>query len=346
MNEIRTLARRCAFALATIGALLAQPAEAQDQSVYFKDKTIRLMVGSAPGGGYDAYGRIVAAHIRRHIPGNPTVIVQNMPGAGSLVLANYLYNVAPKDGTAFGAVNALLATDPLMYPERVKFDPRQFRWLGSALKENHVGLTWHTSPVQIFDDLFSKELIVAGTGGATTLYPVLTNAILGTKLKMIPGYQGTKQGMLAMERGEVAGNVGITWASLKATAGSWLRDKKIKVIIQYGLEKHPELPDASWIYDYAKNDEDRAAMDLSFGNQEFGRPFIAPPGVPDAVVDILRTAFEQTMNDPEFQADAEKRQVDLEFTSGAEIQGLIDKFYKTPPAIVERIKTILDHTAQ
>ena len=130
-----------------------------------------------------------------------------------------------------------------MYPERVKFDPRQFRWLGSALKENHVGLAWHTSPVQIFDDLFSKELIVAGTGGATNLYPVLTNAILGTKIKMIPGYQGTKQGMLAMERGEVAGNIGITWASLKATAGSWLRDGKIKVIIQYGLEKHPELPD-------------------------------------------------------------------------------------------------------
>jgi tripartite-type tricarboxylate transporter receptor subunit TctC len=346
MNQIRTLPRRCALALAAIGALLAHPAAAQDQSVYFKDKTIRLMVGSAPGGGYDAYGRIVAAHIRRHIPGNPTVIVQNMPGAGSLVLANYLYNVAPKDGTAFGAVNALLATDPLMYPERVKFDPRQFRWLGSALKENHVGLTWHTSPVQSFDDLFNKELIVAGTGGATTLYPVLTNAILGTKLKMIPGYQGTKQGMLAMERGEVAGNVGITWASLKATAGSWLRDKKIKVIIQYGLKKHPELPDASWIYDYARNDDDRAAMDLSFGNQEFGRPFIAPPGVPDTAVDILRTAFEQTMNDPEFQADAEKRQVDLEFTSGAEIQALIEKFYKTPPAIVDRIKTILEHTAQ
>jgi tripartite-type tricarboxylate transporter receptor subunit TctC len=346
MNEMRTLARRHALLLAATGALLAQPAMAQDSGAYFKDKTIRLMVGSAPGGGYDTYGRLMAAHIRRHIPGSPTVIVQNMPGAGSLVLANYLYNVAPKDGTAFGAVNALLATDPLMYPERVKFDPRQFRWLGSALKENHVGLVWHTSPVQSFDDLFSKELIVAGTGGATTLYPVLTDAILGTKLKMIPGYQGTKNGMLAMERGEVAGNVGITWASLKATSGSWLRDKKIKVIVQYGLEKHPELPDVAWIYDYAKTAEDRAAMDLSFGNQEFGRPFIAPPGVPDNVVNILRTAFEQTMNDPEFRADAEKRQVDLDFTSGAEIQALIDKFYKTPPAIVDRIKSILEHTSQ
>src|SRR3954467_10834735 len=346
MNEICTLPRRCAFALAAIGAMLAQSAAAQDQSAFFKDKTIRLMVGSAPGGGYDAYGRIVAAHIRRHIPGNPTVIVQNMPGAGSLVLANYLYNVAPKDGTAFGAVNALLATDPLMYPERVKFDPRQFRWLGSALRENHVGLAWHTSPVKTFDDVFKQELIVAGTGGATNLYPVLTNSIVGTRLKMIPGYQGTKQGMLAMERGEVAGNIGITWASLKATAGVWLRDRQIKVIVQYGLQKHPELPGVSWIYDYAKNDEDRAAMDLSFGNQEFGRPFIAPPGVPDAVINVMRTAFEKMMNDPEFRADAEKRQIDLDFTSGAEIQTLIDKFYKTPPAVVDRIKTILERTAQ
>jgi tripartite-type tricarboxylate transporter receptor subunit TctC len=327
-----------------VGMMLVQPAAAQ--MPYFKDKVIRLIVGSAPGGGYDAYGRLVGAHMRRHIPGNPTIVVQNMPGAGSLVLANYLYNVAPKDGTAFGAVNALLATDPLMFPERVRFDPRQFRWLGSALRENHCGLVWHTSPIKTFDDLFQQELIVAGTGGSTNLYPVLTNAILGTRIKMIPGYQGTKQGMLAMERGEVAGNIGITWASLKATEGSWLREGKIRMIIQYGLEKHPELPSVPWIYDYAKNDTDRAAMDLSFGNQEFGRPFLAPPGVPEVVVDTLRTAFENTINDPEFRADAEKRQVDIEFTSGAEIQALIEKFYETPPSVVERIKGILERTAQ
>jgi len=339
-TALRHLLPLIAAALATV----VQPAAAQE--VYFKDKQIRLIVGSAPGGGYDTYGRLLAAHMRRNIPGNPTIVVQNMPGAGSLVLANYLANVAPKDGTAFGAVNALIATDPLMYPERVKFDPRQFRWLGSALKENHVGLAWHTSPVRSFDDLFRQELIVAGTGGATNLYPVLTNAILGTRIKMIPGYQGTKQGMLAMERGEVAGNVGITWASLKATNGAWLREGKIRVVIQYGLAKHPELPGVSWVYDYARTDEDRAAMDLSFGNQEFGRPFVAPPGVPGPVVGILRTAFDNTMADPEFRADAEKRQIDLDFTSGAEIETLIGKFYQTPPAVVERIKTILEHTAQ
>src|SRR5262245_56952912 len=313
-----TTAFRYALVIPLAVVALAAAAWAQDPATNFKDKQIRLIVGSAPGGGYDAYGRLLATHMRRHIPGNPNIIVQNMPGAGSLVLANHLYNVAPRDGTVFGAVNALLATDPLLYPERVKFDPRRFRWLGSALKETHAGLAWHTSPIKTFDDLFRDELIVAGTGGATNLYPVVTNAVLGTRIKMIPGYQGTRQGMLAIERGEVGGNIGITWASLKATNGAWLREGKIRVIIQYGLEKHPELPKVSWIYDYAKTADDRAAMDLAFGNQEFGRPFIAPPGVPDNVTAMLRTAFERTMNDPEFKADADKRQVDLDFTSGAE----------------------------
>jgi tripartite-type tricarboxylate transporter receptor subunit TctC len=323
-----------ACALASVG-----PAAAAD--AYFKDKQIRLIVGSAPGGGYDAYGRLLAQYMRAHIPGNPTIVVQNMPGAGSLVAANYIYNVAPKDGTVFGAVNALLATDPLLYPERVKFDPRQFRWLGSALRENHAGFAWYTTHIKSFDDVLKNELIVPGTGGATNFYPMFVDAILGAKIRMIPGYQGTKQGMLAMERGEVGGIVGITWASMKATNGTWLREDKIRPFVQFGLQKHPELPDVSWIYDYARNADDRAAMDLAFGNSEFGRPFMAPPGAPDAAVSILRSAFEDTMNDPEFRADAEKRQLDLEFTSGGEIQSIIDKIYKTPPAVVERVKKIV-----
>jgi tripartite-type tricarboxylate transporter receptor subunit TctC len=321
-----------------VSALLA-PAAAAD--AYFKDKQIRLIVGSAPGGGYDAYGRLLAQYMKQHIPGNPTIIVQNMPGAGSLVAANYIYNVAPKDGTFIGAVNALLATDPLVYPERVKFDPRQFRWLGSALRENHVGVVWHLTRVNALDDVLKNELIVAGTGGATNFYPLFVDAMLGAKIKMIPGYQGTKQGMLAMERGEVGGLMGITWASVKATNGSWLREDKIRVFVQFGMKKHPELPGVSWIYDYARTNDDRAAMDLAFGNSEFGRPFIAPPGVPDQVVEILRDAFEDTMSDSEFRADADKRQLDLELTRGIEIQSLIEKIYKTSPAVVERVKKIV-----
>jgi tripartite-type tricarboxylate transporter receptor subunit TctC len=330
-----------ALAVPLLALTLVVPGGASAADAFFKDKQIRLIVGSAPGGGYDAYGRLLAQYMRAHVPGNPTIVVQNMPGAGSLVAANYIYNVAPKDGTVFGAVNAMLATDPLVYPERVKFDPRQFRWLGSALRETHAGFAWYTTHVTRFDDVFKSELIVPGTGGATNFYPMFVDAILGAKLRMIPGYQGTKQGILAIERGEVGGIVGITWASMKATNGAWLREGKIRPFIQFGLQKHPELPEVSWIYDYARNDDDRAAMDLAFGNSEFGRPFMAPPGVPDAVVATLRAAFEETMQDPEFRADAEKRQLDLEFTSGAEIQSIIEKIYKTPPTVVERVRKIV-----
>ena len=337
---VSALVRSLLFACTLLAlGLLQRPAAAAD--AYFKDKQIRLIVGSAPGGGYDAYGRLLAQYMRSHIPGNPTIIVQNMPGAGSLVAANYIYNVAPKDGTFIGAVNAMLATDPLLYPERVKFDPRQFRWIGSALRENHVGVAWYLSRVKSFDDVLKNELIVAGSGGATNFYPLFVDAILGAKIKMIPGYQGTKQGMLAMERGEVGGVMGITWASIKATNGTWLRDDKIRPFIQFGLKKHPELPDVSWVYDYARDADDRAAMDLAFGNSEFGRPFIAPPGVPDAVVEILRGAFEDTMSDPDFQADAEKRALDLEITRGHEIQALINRIYETPPGVVERVRKVV-----
>jgi tripartite-type tricarboxylate transporter receptor subunit TctC len=338
--RVRPGATALLWAIVALGLVAVDP-PARAADAYFKDKQIRLVVGSAPGGGYDAYGRLLAQYMKAHIPGNPNIIVQNMPGAGSLVAANYIYNVAPKDGTFIGAVNALLSTDPLIYPDRVKFDPRQFRWLGSALRENHVGVVWSGTRVRSFDDVLKNELIVAGTGGATNFYPLFVDAILGARVKMIPGYQGTKQGMLAMERGEVGGVMGITWASVKATNAAWLHDDKIRVFIQFGLKKHPELPDVSWVYDYAKNDDDRAAMDLAFGNSEFGRPFIAPPGVPDQVTDILRDAFEDTMSDPDFRADAEKRGLDLEITRGTEIQSLIEKIYKTPPSVVERVKKIV-----
>ena len=330
----------CGWALLAVTAL---PIPAGAADAYFKDKQIRLIVGSAPGGGYDAYGRLLAQYMKQHIPGNPTIIVQNMPGAGSLVAANYIYNVAPKDGTAIGAVNAMLATDPLVYPDRVKFDPRQFRWLGSALRENHVGVVWHLTRIKTFDDVLRNELIVAGTGGATNFYPLFVDAMLGAKIKMIPGYQGTKQGMLAMERGEVGGMVGITWASVKATNGSWLRDDKIRPFIQFGMKKHPELPDVSWVYDYARNDDDRAAMDMAFGNSEFGRPFIAPPGVPADRLQILRTAFAQTMKDPGLVQEAEAAGLHPLYIAPDELTKFVADAYKMSPEVVALTKKAMGH---
>jgi tripartite-type tricarboxylate transporter receptor subunit TctC len=328
-------------AVILLGALLALISPAQAQEDFYKDKTLRIIVGSAPGGGYDAYARLVSEHMRRHIPGNPTIVVQNMPGAGSLVATNHIANVAPKDGTVIGAVNAAMTTQPLLKPDQAKFDPRKMNWIGSTLREFHIGLVRANSPVKVIQDALKIEIPVAGTGGSTSTYPVIANAILNTKFKVVQGYQGTAQGMLAMERGEVDGVIGITWASIKATQAAALRDGKVLVLAQFALRKHPELPNVPLALELATTPEDQAAMRLVFSAQEVGRPWVAPEGVPAKTLAILRKAFDDTMADPAFRADAEKRKLDLEPTSGAEIQNIVEDIFKTPPVVVERIKPFL-----
>ena len=315
--------------------------ESMAQDMPWKGKQIIMILGSAPGGGYDTFARTVAPHLGRHLPGQPTIVIQNMPGAGSLLATNHLYNVAPRDGSVIGGLNPQLATEPLVRPERAKYDPRKLSWIGSALRETHVALAWHTSPVKTFDDLFKTELIVAGSGGATDTFPNFLNSLLNTKFKVIAGYKGTREGMLAMERGEATGNGGTTWASLKATQAQWLQEGKIRVILQYGLSKHPELPNVPWIYDYAKTDDDKAAMNLVFARQEFGRPYAGPPELPPAILALYRKAFDETMQDQAFLADAEKRRLDLDPITGDAIQKLVDELYKASPAVVDRVKDIL-----
>jgi tripartite-type tricarboxylate transporter receptor subunit TctC len=328
--------------LVFLGALLAftHPAQTQEEP-FFKDKTLRIIVGSAPGGGYDAYARLVGDHMRRHIPGNPQIVVQNMPGAGSLVATNHIANVAPKDGTVIGAINAAMTTQPLIKPETAKFDPRKMNWIGSTLREYHIGLLRANSPVKTIEDAQKVEIPVAGTGGSTSTYPTIANAILNTKFKTIQGYQGTAQGMLAMERGEVDGVMGITWASIKATQAAALRDGKIRLLTQFGVRKHPELPEIPLVLDSATSPEDKAALRLVFSSQDVGRPWVAPEGVPEKTVAILRKAFDDTMADPEFKADAAKRKLDLDPTSGKELQQVVEDIFKTPAAVVERVKPFL-----
>ena len=326
-----------------LGALVAvaPSAHAQEEPL-FKDKTIRVIVGSAPGGGYDAYARLVSDHWRKHIPGNPQIVVQNMPGAGSLVAMNHVANVAPKDGTVVGAVNAAMTTQPLLKPETAKFDPRKMNWIGSTLREYHIAIVRDSSPIKTIADAQTIEIPVAGTGGSTTTYPVIANAVLGTKFKVVAGYQGTAQGALAMERGEVDGMIGITWASIKATQAQALRGGKLRLITQFGVRKHPELPQLPLVIDSAKTSEDKAALRLVFSSQEVGRPWVLPEGVPARTVAILRKAFDDTMADPDFRADAQKRKLDLDPTPGTELQEVVEEIFKTPASVVERIRPFLE----
>jgi tripartite-type tricarboxylate transporter receptor subunit TctC len=325
--------------LCVVGAIMAQAGESESP---FRGKTVRIVVGAAAGGGFDAYSRLVAAHIARNLPGNPTVIVQNMTGAGSLLAANYIANVAPKDGTVIGMVNPGIVTDSLFLPDRFKFDARKMKWIGNALRETHVATAWHTSPITSFDQVFQRDFLVAGSGGSSSTYPVLLNGVLGTRFKVVAGYAGTTEGALATERGEVHGTGAITWASLKATQPAALANRQLRIVAQFGIAKHKELSDVPWIYDHVRNEADRAALDLVLRTQEFGRPFLVAEGVPDATVALLRSAFDRTMNSAEFRTDAARRRLDLDPTTGAEIQQIVDQIYRTPPPVIERVRKILE----
>jgi tripartite-type tricarboxylate transporter receptor subunit TctC len=327
-------------------AMVRSPVSAQSIEEHFRGKEIRLLIGSSAGGGYDTFARAIAQHWGKHIPGNPIFVPQNLPGPMSLPVANRIFSNSPKDGLTIGAVNPQIASDAILHPDRARFDARKFVWIGSALRETQMMIANAGAPVQTFSDAFSKELILGGSGGASDTFPTAVNAILGTKFKVVVGYKGTREVGLAMERGEVQGIGGITWASIKATMGERLATKKIVLVAQYGLQKHPDLPDVPHVLSFAKTDDQRAALLLPFATQEFGRPYIAPPDLPAAIAQALRKSFWDTMHDPEFLADAKGRGLDIDPASGEEIENLVEQLYATPPAVVERLRAIYSDTVK
>jgi len=335
------LARGIAAAL--LAVVPASLAAAQDAAAFYAGKNLELYIGYSVGGGYDLYARTIARHIGKHIPGNPTVVVKNMEGAGSLRLANWLYNVAPKDGTVFGTIGRGTPFDPLFGHKGASFDATKFTWIGSANHEVSVCVAWHTSGVVKFEDLLTKELTVGGTGSAadTDQFPKIVNGVLGTKMRVITGYPGGNDVGLAMERGEVKGRCGWSWSSVKSTHPAWLAEKKINVLVQLALAKHPDLPDVPLITDLAKTDEQRQVLKLIFARQVMGRPYLAPPALPKDRVDTLRKAFMDTMRDPEFLADAEKSQLEINPVSGDEIEKLVKEVYATPPEVVQKAAQFL-----
>jgi tripartite-type tricarboxylate transporter receptor subunit TctC len=313
---------------------------------FYKGKKLDLFIGYSTGGGYDTYARIVGKHLGRHVPGNPEVVPRNQPGAGSLTLANALYKQLPQDGTAIGVIGRGMVMEPLFGNEQAKFDPTKFNWLGSANNEVSVCVVWHTTPVSNTKEFLTTPLTVGGTGpGADTdVFPKVINNVLGAQLKLITGYPGGNDISLAMERGEVQGRCGWSWSSVKSTRAQWLEQKKIRVVLQMSTDRHPDLPKVPLVMDLAKNDKERKILELIFARQTMGRPFVAPPGVPEARVKALQAAFMSTMKDPKFRADAKKINLEVEPIDGAEIQNIVKSMYEAPKEIVQAAKEAIERS--
>ena len=312
---------------------------AQSPAEFYKGKTIDLYVGVSVGGGYDLYARMLARHIGKHIPGNPTILPKNMEGGGGMRLANWLYNVGPRDGTAIGAVARAMAFEPLLGNKGAQYDGRRFNYIGSANDEVSVCVAWHTSGVRTFEDAQKTQLVVGSVGIAddTYQYPALLNNMFGAEFKMVPGYPGGNDINLAMERGEVQGRCSIPWSTVKATRRFWIDENKVSLLMQYSLGKHADLPNVPLVMDLARTDEQRAILKLIFGRQVMGRPFVSPPDVPKDRVAVLRKAFMETMADKEFLAEAEKAKFEVTPVSGEKVENLVLEVYRnTTPELAEK----------
>ncbi|MGE3708442.1 MAG: Bug family tripartite tricarboxylate transporter substrate binding protein [Hyphomicrobiaceae bacterium] len=324
-------------------AFITHMARADSVADFYKGKTVEMQIGYSAGGGYDVYARTVAQYLADHIPGKPTVIAKNAPGAGSLKLTNWLYSAAPKDGTVIGAVGRGAAFEPLIGNTKAQFDATKFNWLGSANNEVSVCVAWHTSGVKTFEDTLTKELVVGGTGPSadTDVFPQVIAAVFGAKLKLVTGYPGGNDINLAMERGEVTGRCGWSWSSVKSTRGHWLSEKKISVFVQLAMKKHADLPKIPLIMDMAKSREQTQMLRLVFARQSMGRPYLLPPGVPADRVAALRKAFDDTMKDKAFLAEVQKRDLELDPVTGSEIQDLVKEAIATDKAVVDKVAAIL-----
>jgi tripartite-type tricarboxylate transporter receptor subunit TctC len=335
--------RKFACALAACFAL-TDAASAQTAADFYKGKQVIFTIGYEAGSGYDLYARLLTRYLGKQLPGNPAVVPQNMPGAGSIKAANYLYELAPRDGTQLGMLGRGTPMTPLLGGKGATFkDDKSFTWIGSMNNEVSVCVAWHTSGVKTIEEAMQRELTTAATSlGAddTTVFPAVLNAMIGTKFKWIVGYPGGAAMNLAMERGEADGRCGWSWSSVKSTQADWLKTGKVQLLLQLSLSKHPDLPNVPLIMDFAKNDEQRAVLELIFARQVMGRPVLAPPGIPAERVGVIRRAFDATMKDPAFLAEADKGNWEITPVSGEEIEALMQRVYASPPQVVELTKQV------
>ena len=340
------MSKRIAFAAAFVTALAVsgQPATAQSVEAFYSGRTVSLLIGFGVGGGNDAWSRTLAKHMGRHIPGNPSVVPKNMPGAGGLKMTNYVYNAAPKDGTVFGLTNAGIPLEPLLSGKGANFDPLKLNWIGSPDRDTVVCVARKDAPVKSLDDLATKELVVGATGSGanTNVFPMFFANALGMKIKIIKGYKGTRDILLAAERGEV---MGVCSNHDPLTRQSMYREGKLRVLLQAATKRDKDI-DAPLPTKFITSESQRKAFSFFLARTELGRPFVAPPGVPKERIQTLRRAFDATMKDPDFIADAKKQRFNVVAMTGEELTAIIEQLYKTPEDAVQLTASALGRQKQ
>ncbi|MBX9758764.1 MAG: hypothetical protein K2Y29_08295 [Beijerinckiaceae bacterium] len=328
-----------------VGMGLCGPALAQDaRPDFYKGKTIDMIVSTGVGGGQDANARLIARNWPRYISGAPAIVVKNMPGAGHLRAANFIAKQAPRDGTVVGSiVPAFLLAQVLEASKSIQFDAAQFNWIGASASNNSTFYVWQTSPVKSMEDATRTEVLMGATGAGsyTMIYPTITNAVLGTKFKIVAGYHSAAEVNLALERGEVQGRAGNNFNSLKMENADWLRDGKVKVIAQVGLARDREFPDVPLMMELGRTPEDRALLRLFSADIAVGRPFLTTPGVPQERVELLRQSFLATLSDAAFLKEAQDAGVEIAPVPGARLQEIVSEIVNTPPEIARRAREAL-----
>ncbi len=331
---------RLAAAIAAIGVALSTPATRTVAKDFYRGKTLDIVVASGVGGSYDSMSRLIARHIGDHLPGDPIVIAKNMPGAGGILAANQLYNIAPRDGTVIGMLDQSIYQDQLFKVAELKADLTKMNWIGRIISNNAVLVAWHTVAVKRIDDVYTKPLIVASTGSASRLRWTMLKQLLGLKFKLVVGYKGSGAAGVAMERGEVQA-LSMPWTVFRVMHADLLRNKKVNVLLQTGLEKASDLPNVPRLVDLARTEEQRQILELFSLSGKIGRSLVAPPGLPPQRITQLRSAFEATLKDPAFLADAARMRVALSPLSGEKLQAIIEKSFDYSPAIIAKAKSLV-----
>ena len=333
--------------VALAAGLAAMPAAAQDLTSVYKGQQIKLIISSPPGGGYDAYARTIARHMGSHLPGNPSIIAQNMPGAGGVKAANFLYTVAPKDGLTIGNLQNTVPFEPMYENKQATFDTAKFNWLGSPSKEVALLAVWHTVPVNSIEEAIQKDhtfiLGASGVNSTPAFYGRVLQAIFGIKVKLIAGYPGQTEALLGTERGENEGYASAFWSSLKATKPDWIKEKKIKFLVQMALEPHPELKDVPFALDMITKPDDRQLMELASAQLAIGRPMVAPPDVAPDRVAALRKSLDDTYKDSGFLAECDKQKLECDSPiSGEQMQDILKRMFASPKPVVARLRDIYE----